>query len=70
MFNFSVPFCPLHLVAWPATLQIIFKNDAKRSFFDSRLNLFSQSFHVFIFGTCGFGAIENERGFVVLLKID
>jgi hypothetical protein len=40
--GFAIPFCPWHLVAWPATLQIILKNDAKWSFFEPRCNMFTQ----------------------------
>jgi len=42
--NFSQPRCPLHVLAWPATVQIILKNDAKCSFFEVRRNMFSQRF--------------------------
>jgi hypothetical protein len=42
--GFAIPFCSWHLVAWPATLQIILKNDAKWSFFELRRNMFSQRF--------------------------
>jgi len=42
--DFSAPRCRLHAVAWPATVQIILKNDAECSFFELRRNMFSQSF--------------------------
>ena len=46
--NFSLPFCARHLVAWPATLHIILKNDAKSSFFKPCCNMFGQCLHIFI----------------------
>jgi hypothetical protein len=42
--DFASPFCLRHLVAWPATLQIILKNDAKSSFFKLCCNMFGQRF--------------------------
>ena len=39
--NLSLPFWLRHFVVWPATLQIVFKNDAKCSFSYSFGNLFS-----------------------------
>ena len=42
--DFSQPCCRLHVVAWPATVQIILKNDTKCSFFELRSNIFSQRF--------------------------
>ena len=46
--NFPFPFCVRHLVAWPATLHIILKNDAKSSFFKPCCNLFDQCLHMLI----------------------
>jgi len=42
--DFSQPCCRLQVAAWPATVQIILKNDAKSSFFELRRNMFSQRF--------------------------
>jgi hypothetical protein len=42
--DFAFPFCLRHLVGWPATFQVILKNDAKWSFFQPRRNMFSQRF--------------------------
>jgi len=42
--DFSLPFCPRDLFAWPATLEIILKNDAKRSFFEASCNMFGKRF--------------------------
>jgi hypothetical protein len=42
--DFSQPCCRLHVVAWPVTVQIVLKNDAKSSFFELRRNMFSQRF--------------------------
>src|SRR4026208_402142 len=46
--NFFLPFCARHFVAWPQTLQIILKNDAKCSCFKPGCNMFGQCFHIFI----------------------
>jgi len=42
--DFAFPFCLRHLVAWPATLQIILKNDAKSSFLELLRDVFSKNF--------------------------
>jgi hypothetical protein len=42
--DFAIPFSLRHRVAWPTTLQIILKNDAKWSFFQLRRNMLSQRF--------------------------
>jgi hypothetical protein len=44
--NFSLLFCVRHLVAQPATLHIILKNDAKSSFFKLCCNMLGQCLHV------------------------
>ena len=59
--DFAIPFFRRHLVAWPATLQIIIKNEAKSSYYELRRNMFSQHyqkrrfilgyFRLFIVGT-------------------
>jgi len=46
--NFFRPFCGRNLVAWPATLHIILKNEAKCSFFKPFCNMFGKCFHIFI----------------------
>jgi hypothetical protein len=46
--NFYLPFCVRHLVARPATLHIIFKNDAKSSFFKPCCNMFGKCLHILI----------------------
>ena len=42
--DFSLSFCPRHLLARPATLQIILKNNAESSFFDLLGDVFSKRF--------------------------
>jgi hypothetical protein len=42
--DFAIPFCLRHLVAWPATVQIILKNDAKSSLFELLRDMFSKNF--------------------------
>jgi len=48
LFDFSRSFCLRHSAAWPATFQIIFKNDAICSFFKPCCNMSGQCFHIFI----------------------
>jgi hypothetical protein len=42
--DFSFSFGPRDPPAWPATIQIILKNDAKCSFFELSRNVFSERF--------------------------
>jgi hypothetical protein len=42
--DFAFPFCLRDLVAWPATLQIILKNDAKSSLFELFRDVFGKNF--------------------------
>ena len=42
--DFAISFCLRHLVAWPATLQIILKNNAESSLFELLRDVFSKYF--------------------------
>jgi hypothetical protein len=42
--DFAIPFCLPHRVAWPATLQLILRNEAKHPFIELRRSMLSQRF--------------------------
>jgi hypothetical protein len=48
--NFFFPFGSFDHFTWPATLQIILKNDAKCSFSEVRCNMLSQRFQNYDLG--------------------
>jgi hypothetical protein len=43
--DFSLSFRPRHSVAWPAALQIMFKNNEEFSIFELLRDVFSKRFH-------------------------
>jgi hypothetical protein len=57
--DFAIPFSLRHRVAWPATLQIILKNDAKCSFIELRRNMVSQRFQKRRIIPCYFGLVHK-----------